>query len=228
MKYFIANWKANKNLEETRSWVNDFLKNIEQNPQTKEKIDNNRIKIILCPPFSLIAPLKKMLEGQKNISVGSQDVSLVEGGTYTGEVTAHSLESLAEYTIIGHSERKKFLRETDGDVLKKYENARKHDIEPIYCIAQSTASYPESLRFLCYEPPTAISTGDGRGKNETLETILEAKKQLKVRQEIVFIYGGSVNKDNAAKYLSSKEIDGFLSGGASLDPFHFYQIISFA
>lgn len=228
MKYFIANWKANKNLQETKIWVNDFLNDIEQSPQTRQKLNHNDIKVIICPPFPLIVPLQKMLEGQNNISVGSQDLSLVEGGTYTGEVTAHSLESLAEYTIVGHSERKKFFNETENDVLKKYENARKHNIEPIYCVANNKTSYPESLRILCYEPPSAISTGDARGSNERLETILQAKKQLNVTPEMVFIYGGSVNKDNAAKYLASKEIDGFLSGGASLDPIHFSQIISLA
>ncbi len=217
MKYFIANWKANKNLNETQLWVNEFL---------KQKLTSTEIKIILCPPFPLLSPLKKMVEGQNNITVGCQNISIFEGGTYTGEVTAHSLESLVEYTIIGHSERKKHFHETDDDILKKYEILRKHNIEPIYCIAQMNTPYPSDLHFICFEPPEAISTGDGKGNNETLESILSAKQSLKVPSEMKFIYGGSVNKDNATEYLNSKEIDGFLIGGASLDPIHFYQIIS--
>lgn len=217
MKYFIANWKANKNLNETQEWVNEFL---------KHELTGNEIKIIICPPFPLIVPLKKMVEGNTNITVGCQDISFFEGGIHTGEVTAHNLETLAEYAIIGHSERKKYFHETDLDVFKKYEIARKYNIEPIFCVAQVQTPYPESLHFLCYEPSQAISTGDGRGNSESLESILNAKQQLKVPKEMVFIYGGSVNKDNAPKYLRHKEIDGFLIGGASLDPDHFYQIIS--
>lgn len=219
MKYFIANWKANKNLNETQAWVNEFL---------KQKPINAEVRIIICPPFSLLSPLKKMLEGQQNIAIGSQNISAFEGGTYTGEVTAHNLESIAGYTILGHSERKKYFHETEDEVKMKYTLARKYGIEPIYCVADSIMPYPSDIKFLCYEPPSAISTGSGRGNNESLESILKAKQALKVTSKMKFIYGGSVNKDNAAEYLNSKEIDGFLIGGASLDPVHFYQIILLA
>lgn len=219
MKYFIANWKANKNLTETQSWVDEFL---------KQKLMNIEIKIIICPPFPLLSPLKKILGEQQNISIGSQDISVFEEGTYTGEVTAHNLQSLAEYTILGHSERKKYFHETEENVKTKYAFARKYGIESIYCVADATVFYPSDVKFLCYEPPAAISTGNGKGNNESLESILRAKQNLKVTNEMKFIYGGSVNKDNAAEYLSSNEIDGFLIGGASLDPIHFSQIISLA
>lgn len=217
MKYFIANWKANKNLNETQSWVTEFL---------KQNLVLNGVKIIICPSFPLISPLKKMLEKQTIMSVGSQDVSIFEGGTYTGEVTAHNLESLAEYAIIGHSERKKNFHETDEQVKIKYTLAKKYGIEPIYCIANPDISYPSDIQFLCYEPPEAISKGDGRGNFASIDSILEAKRKLQLKPQTQFIYGGSVNKDSVNSYLKSNEIDGFLIGGASLDPIHFYQIIS--
>lgn len=217
MKYFIANWKANKNLNETQLWVNEFL---------KQKLTNTEIAIILCPPFPLLFPLKKMVEGQNNITVGCQDISLFEGGTYTGEVTAHNLDLLARYTILGHSERKKYFHETEENIKIKYALARKYGIEPIYCIANTGISYPSDVQFLCYEPPEAISTGDSRGNYESLENILSAKSKLKLPEQAKFIYGGSVNKDTVSEYLKSNEIDGFLIGGASLDPIHFAQIIS--
>lgn len=217
MRYFIANWKANKNINETQAWANEFL---------KLQIPNQDIKIIICPPFPLIFPLKKMLENQKNIYVGCQDISLFEDGTYTGEVTAHSLETLVAFAIIGHSERKKYFHESETNVQTKYALAKKYGIEPIYCVANADILYPPDIKFLCYEPPDAISKGDGRGNFASLDQILAAKQKLHVNSYTKFIYGGSVNKDNATEYLKSGEIDGFLIGGASLEPRHFFQIIS--
>lgn len=228
MKYLIANWKANKNLSETRLWITEFLKSIDNDSQTIKKLDNNRIKIIICPPFPLLFPLKQMLDGRKNIVTGCQDISLVEGGTYTGEVTAHSIESFAEYVIIGHSERKKFFQETEDEILKKFSIANKYAINPIYCVATENTSYPSTVKFLCYEPPAAISGGDGHGNFESVQSILNAKQELKVSKMIKFIYGGSVNRGNVANYINTGQIDGFLIGGASLDPIHFYDIVKLA
>lgn len=224
MKYFIANWKANKNLGEAQQWVTDFLKKIDDNPAVKQKIEKQEAAVIICPPFPLLSPLKDML-GHHTISVGCQDISLYEGGTYTGEVTAYILESLAQYAIIGHSERKKYFHETDDNVKTKYVLAKKYNIKPIYCVAAPEIPYPSDVQLLCYEPPEAISSGDGRGNYEPLEAVLLAKKKLHPSGDMKFIYGGSVNEDNVDVYLKSNEIDGFLVGGASLDPAHFFNII---
>lgn len=225
MLYFIANWKANKNLNEMRSWLDTFFKNIDKNSQTKKKIENGTIKIIICPPSPLLYPLKQALDNRTGIAVGCQDISIVEGGTYTGEVTAHNLESLVDYTIVGHSERKKYFGETNVDVLKKYSFVKKYGIEPIYCVASEHDSFPSGLDFICYEPPAAISKGDAKGSFESSEKILTAKKKLRVQSQMKFIYGGSVNRNNVIEYLKHREIDGFLIGGASLDPIHFFDII---
>ncbi len=225
MKYFIANWKANKSLEEMQSWTNDFTRNVDGNPEVKKKLDDGSIYVIICPPFSLLHPLKQLLQTYKNIFIGSQDISKIEGGTFTGEVPAHSLQSLATYTILGHSERKKLLNETEEDINTKYSFAKRNGIETIYCVAGANHTYPSDLNFLCYEPPEAISRGDGKGDFESSATILAAKETLKVPPTMKFIYGGSVNRDNVKEYLTHDQIDGFLVGGASLDPQHFFDII---
>lgn len=225
MKYFVANWKANKNLDETKFWVNEFFEKLDQDPKTKQKLFNGLIKIIICPPFSLLYPLKEFVNAGKNIAVGCQDISSIEGGTYTGEVSAHSLESIAEYAIIGHSERKNFLHETDDDITKKINLSQQHGIEPIYCAANPEVFIPPKLNIFCFEPPEAISSGDGRGNSLASAEIIKVRTRMKLPKNIQYVYGGSVNKDNAGEYLQHKEIDGFLIGGASLDPLHFYQII---
>lgn len=226
MLYFIANWKANKNLNETRAWVNEFFGKLDGDSKTTQKINDDLIKVIICPPFPLIYPLKELLADKKNVAVGSQDISKVEGGAYTGEVTGQNLSAMVEYTILGHSERKKFFNETDADVAEKYALAKRYGIEPIYCMAKPSLPLPPELQFLCYETPEAISKGDGFGNNEPVSEILKVRAALQLKPPIKFIYGGSVNKENAKEYLQYDEIDGLLIGGASLDPLHFYAIVS--
>lgn len=226
MKYFIANWKANKNLNQAKAWVDEFTKLINTNLLTIQKLNSDEITIIICPPFPLIYPLKEMLCNYKNIVLGSQDISTYEEGTFTGEVTGNNLSTLVDYSIIGHSERKKNNHESLETDLKKIIIAKKYEIEPIYCIANTSIPIPNNINFVCLEPPDAISKGDGHGNYLTASQIIQYKMQMKLSKSTKFIYGGSVNKDNIQEYLQQKEIDGFLSGGASLDPKHFFEIVS--
>lgn len=226
MKYFIANWKANKNLNELNIWIDEFLKLLQSNPLVFKGLASGKTKIIICPPFPLIYPLREKTKRFNFISLGSQDISSVSGGTFTGEVTAFNLSSLIDYSIIGHSERKKNNFENLSTDKAKIANAVKYSIEPIYCIADSSITIPNSVNFVCYEPPDAISAGDGRGKYLQLEEIINNKKLLHLNKNIKFIYGGSANKDNVGQYINCPEIDGILSGGASLDPEHFFMMIN--
>lgn len=215
MKYFIANWKANKNLEEVLQWIDIFLKN---------NFDHDQAKVVICPPNQLLYPLIEKVKKLKNIHLGSQDLSIFDNGSFTGEVTAKMLQEFVQYSIIGHSERRKYFNEKDDDIEKKIIQAQKYHIEPILCVRDERDKIFPSVKIVAYEPVHAIGTG----QNEKLGRIFEMKQKLHLPAQIKFIYGGSVNKNNAAEYLSNKEIDGFLIGGASLDPIHFYQIISLA
>lgn len=212
MKYFIANWKANKNLRESLEWIDKFL---------TLQLQNDRIKVVICPPFPLLYPLKEKIKKAKNIYLGSQDISQFESGSYTGEVTAKSLQGLVDYAIIGHSERRKHFQENEGSLAKKVFLAQRYQIEPIFCIRNENDHIARTVKIVAYEPVAAIGTG----KNEELSNILAMKKKLAVAGEIAFLYGGSVNKANANIYLKSSQIDGLLIGGASLDPRHFFEII---
>ena len=105
MKYFVANWKANKNLTETTEWLKYFKDNFQP---------SDNITIILCPPFPLIYFTKEFLKSTNgNIYLGSQDLSFFEKGSYTGEITAFTLAGLVDYSIIGHHERRKYFKEND-------------------------------------------------------------------------------------------------------------------
>ena len=213
MKYFIANWKANINLEEALNWINKFLTMPSR---------NDRFKMVICPPAHLIFPINLRLKESEIISLGVQDLSSFESGNYTGEITAKSLQGLVDYAIIGHSERRKYFNEVYDLLSKKVLLAKKYQIEPIFCVRGENDPIPPSVRIVAYEPVYAI----GSGNNEPIGKVLEVKQKLKLPKNAVFIYGGSVNKNNISSYLHCQEIDGLLIGNASLDAKEFHDIVN--
>jgi triosephosphate isomerase (TIM) len=215
MKYIIANWKANKNLQQTRDWLDLFLKN---------NFGNTQSKIILCPPLPFLYLFKEKINGLPNLYLGAQNISIYEQGTYTGETTALNLAGLADFVILGHSERLKYFQETKEQIQQKINLAKKYQLKTIYCFSQNNPMIAET-DLACYEPPEAISDGSGVGNNVSLENLINFKKSLLLKPDQFFIYGGSVNESNAGIYLKSPEIDGVLVGGASLDPSRFFEII---
>ena len=217
MKYFIANWKANKNLSQTQDYINKFVEIVGALEQSK---------VIICPPYPLISYVKEKIAGKNNLHVGAQDLSIFEEGSYTGEVTAKTLQGLVDFVIIGHSERRKNFNETQETVAKKVALAQKYQIEPILCIRniEDSQAIKDQIKILAYEPVASIGTG----MNEDPKKVVDFKKTLNLKPETVFIYGGSVKSDNANNYLETEEIDGFLIGGASLDPESFKKIIELA
>jgi len=217
MKYFIANWKANKNLSQTQDYINKFVEIIGALEQSK---------VIICPPYPLVSYVKEKITGKNNLHVGAQDLSMFEEGSYTGEVTAKTLQGLVDFVIIGHSERRKNFNETQETVTKKLVLAKKYQIEPVLCIRniEDWQAVKDQVKIVAYEPVAAIGTG----MNEDPKKVIDFKKTLNLKPETVFIYGGSVKSDNANSYLETKEIEGFLIGGASLDPESFKKIIESA
>ncbi len=217
MKYFIANWKAHKDLNEVLAWwqtFSDLLKNGQ----------NSEAEIIICPPFPLILSLKEKVAGFKNVHLGAQNISQFDEGPYTGEVGGKNLVNLAEYVIVGHSERRRNFGETDEMLARKTNLALKYNLKPIFCLENESQTIPPGVNMVAYEPVGAIGTG----KNEPLEKVLAMKKRLPLNPTIPFIYGGSVDEKNISYYLASSEINGFLIATASLDPTRFYKIVSLA
>lgn len=214
MKYIIGNWKANKNLDEAKHWIATFS-------SFDFKIVQNNVTIIICPPYPFISFLKEKTAGLPFIKIGSQDISVYYQGAYTGEVTAHSLSGLADYSIIGHSERREHFKETNQALFSKVDHAKKTNIEPIFCVRDENDPIPLAAKIITYEPVYAIGTG----KNESIDNVLLMKEKLKLSENALFIYGGSVTETNAHQYLQNPDIDGVLPGGASLDPQRFYNIV---
>jgi len=217
----VANWKCNpstfKEAELLFRKVKFGIKNIKN------------LEIVICPPF-LYFPylLKKSLK--ETISFGAQDCFWGEGA-FTGEISPQMLKNLGvKYVILGHSERRRYLKETDEIINKKIKMALKTGLRVILCI-EKVSQVKEDLKGIknfkllniAYEPVFAIGTGKPC-------PILKAKKMknkiLKnLKKKIPILYGGSVDSKLAKDYLQKGGFQGLLVGGASLKPKEFLKII---
>jgi triosephosphate isomerase len=194
-----------------KQWIYTF--------QREYKAHEN-ITMGVFPPLPFISYVQGKLKDCRNVFVGAQTISSFEKGSYTGEVTATTLEGVSSYVIIGHSERRRTFGETDEQLTQKVEQALAHKIIPVYCVRDEKDSIPQGVRFVAYEPVASIGTG----MNEPADQTIAMKKKMKLPKDVVFIYGGSVNEKNAFEYLATGEIDGFLLGKGCLDPMQFIAI----
>ena len=214
------NNKSNLNKEE-------FLK-------YQEKLSDVTTKhtLILCPTM-LNIPMFNL----GKCYLGSQNVSKDDDGAHTGEVSAKQLASHnVQYCIVGHSERRQELSETNEDINKKIKNLFSNSITPILCVGEtkeerernevakiitteiqsaiSTLTEKEKSKIIvAYEPIWSIGTGLIPSINE-IDEVLELIKEILPQNKV--LYGGSANEKNIEELNKSKFIDGYLLGGLSL------------
>jgi len=129
-KIIIANWKAYLSIaesEELAKEIFDFVKSSKNLPE-----------IILCPSYSALPLVGKILRDRKNIKLGAQSTSWCERGAYTGEVIAPCLEELGcEFVILGHSERRKYFNEKNSDINQRVKAALGNNLTPIVCVGET-------------------------------------------------------------------------------------------
>lgn len=214
--FIIANWKSNKTVGDAEEWfraIND----------SQLTLNKEEKKIIICPSFTLLPKIKELSVNCKlPISIGAQDISPFEEGAYTGEVNGKQIKEFAEYALIGHSERRMKLSESNEMISKKVEEANKNNIIPILCVQGVDTIIPAGISIVAYEPVAAIGTGNP----DTPENAEIAAKTIKDKYGIQYVlYGGSVTGENVSSFTEMESISGILVGGASLDAKQFLQII---
>ncbi len=221
MKILVANWKQNMNLGEVEKWLSDFAPLAASLPAGTEE----NIRVVLCPSHPYLPVVAAFAKKYPWLAVGSQDISQYPNGTHTGEVGAQQVADFAKYCIVGHSER----GESDEVVQLKINEAHAVGLIPVVCFVQ-----PERLNalnldggaVLLWEDPGNISH-DGVFTPKPSQEIAEGAAKIKQDHRIIspFIYGGSINRQNAHELANIPELDGGIAGGASLDPQHFFEII---
>lgn len=218
---------------------------------------SDAVEVALCPPFTYLSCVAEAVAGT-NVELGAQNFYAAADGAFTGEINASMLTDVGcRFVILGHSERRQIMGETDADVSKKLHAAMAGNLIPIVCVGetleQREADQTEKVVetqirgslegldevraagiVIAYEPVWAIGTGKTATK-EQAEAVHQFIRELlgkifspEVAGQIRIQYGGSVKPDNAAELLAQPNIDGALVGGASLKVDDFVAIIKAA
>jgi triosephosphate isomerase len=245
-KFVVANWKMHTTAFEAEQLARGVIDGFDCADQ---------VKVVLCPPFLYLSLVGDMLKGTQ-IALGAQNMYPEKEGAFTGEVSpAMLLDVGCRYVILGHSERRHKLGESDAFINQKVECALAAGLNAILCVgetleqrkAQQTEVVldtqlsrglanvaPEFLSKLsiAYEPVWAIgNTLHHETPEQAQDALLLIRKKLgqicgETRAEqIILHYGGSVEPENATSYLGQHGIDGVLIGGASLRADKFLAIV---
>lgn len=246
-KYIIGNWKMNLNVHESSLFVAKLAQDV--------SIHRN-VETVVCPSFLALQPLSLQVN-HRQIKLGAQDCYWRDEGAFTGEVSATQLRGLAQYVLVGHSERRNIFGEDDREIRFKVQAALRNGLRPVLCVGETQFERDEGDTrhvindhvasgllnvdsdqikdvLIAYEPVWAI----GSGQAADLEDIKHAVGLIRAQVEHMFgarsaedvpiLYGGSVKLDNAKSILDLENIDGLLVGGASLIAPEFVGMVDIA
>ena len=231
-----CNWKMNMTVQEGMNFL--------------EKIGNTDANVIIFPPYTTLALLAGEMR-KRGIHYGPQNFHFLDKGAYTGEISIPMIRELGcGFLLAGHSERRQYYNETDDILQKKVVKGVSSGFQVVLCIGENleerkSGKWRNRLAeqmildlkdlghheldsvLIAYEPVWAIGTGVSASIEEIEEThcFLKAFMRKIFGRELPILYGGSVNENNALKIGACSVVDGFLIGGASLDPDKFLKII---
>jgi len=246
-KIVAGNWKMNKSIAEAQ----DLAEGIK-----RELVELRDVDVVLCPPFTALKVVGEVIDST-SIKLGAQNMHFEENGAYTGEISAAMLRDLyCHYVILGHSERRKYFRETDMIVNKKLKTAIEAHLNPIVCVGEtleqrdagehksvvarqvegSLADLGEDLKkvILAYEPVWAIGTGrtaeppDAQEMHVHIREVIQGMSDAQTAESLRIQYGGSVKPKNAKELFAQPDIDGGLIGGAALETRLFVDVVKAA
>jgi triosephosphate isomerase len=244
----VGNWKMHGTVSEAKplaTGVRDGVRRV------------RGVEVVVCPPFTALAAVADLLRDSA-VALGAQNCHWDAHGAHTGEISAAMLTELGcRYVILGHSERRKEIGESDDVINRKMTAVFGRGLTPILCVGETAEERRQGLTFttvegqlraglariapetiativLAYEPVWAIGTGQNATAAQAAEVhgylrgILSELTSKETAQAIRILYGGSVKADNAAELCAAPDIDGALVGGASLKPIDFVAIAKHA
>jgi len=239
-RLIVGNWKMQTSLKEGRELAREL----------ESALAGVSGEIVVCPPFTHLSSIQTHL---RKIKLGAQDLFWEEAGAYTGEISPLTLQEIGcEYVIVGHSERRLTLGETDQMVNQKIKAALSHRLKPILCVGENESEREKNQTLeivekqlnlalagvgecknliIAYEPVWAVGSGktpdpsDADNIARYLKRVIEKKYPKQDQENAKVLYGGSVNAENFNFFISQNEIDGVLVGEASVDSDEFIKII---
>ena len=246
MKKFVAgNWKMFTTAATGKRLASEIVQGVGV---------EDRVTVAVCPPFPYLNLLADVLRGSR-VALGAQNLYPEKEGAFTGEVSPTMLLDVGcRYVIIGHSERRHKLGESDGFINRKVKAAIASGLQVILCVGETLAerqanrteavltsqlngSLAEitadnlSRLVLAYEPVWAIGTGQNATPAQAQEVHSFIRRKIAERfgeeyaRALPIQYGGSVKPDNAASLMQQPDVDGALVGGASLKAEDFLAIV---
>lgn len=249
MKTIIANWKMNVGVRESVALSRGALLTLRGRKVVPD--------VVLCPPFLAMSEVRKVV-ARSSVALGAQNVFWEATGAHTGEISTRMLQELnVSHVIIGHSERRQELGETDEMVNKKALHVLSERMVPVICIGETKTEREEGRTrdvvrsqllaalksvhmrtgdrlIIAYEPVWAIGTGEPAAVGDVVEAhrsirglLIDLFAHISPNQFAV-LYGGSVDGRNAYSFLREGEIDGLLVGGASVKINQFKEIVEAA
>lgn len=229
----VGNWKMHKTVVQAQDLI-QALRAAQPRPPAG-------VRVIVCPPFTALAAVSA-LTGD-GIGLGAQDVAWADAGAFTGEVSAAMLRDLGcGSALVGHSERRTLLGETDRQVRDKLLACRRHGLVPLLCVGETLAERQANVTgrrlgaqvaaaldgvepgplWVAYEPVWAIGSGQAATPQDCRVGLAVLRAALRTAwgdesAGVACLYGGSVTAANAGAFVDAGEADGLLVGGASLD-----------
>jgi triosephosphate isomerase (TIM) len=241
----IGNWKMHGILADARplaTAIRDGLRRV------------RGADVVLCPPFTALSAVAEIVRDGP-VRLGAQNCHWEASGAHTGEISPPMLVEIGcTAVLLGHSERRREMGETDELVAKKVGAALAHGLTPVLCVGETAEERRQGLTFttvegqlragfaglapesiassvLAYEPVWAIGTGQNATPGQAAEVhgylrgLLSELTSKETAQTIRILYGGSVKAENAEELVTSPDIDGALVGGASLNAQGFVTIV---
>ena len=232
--------------------VGDALSLVEELKELLAEVTD--VEIVVCPPYTALYPVGQALAGS-TIALGGQDCYPVENGAYTGEISPSMLKDAGcAWTIVGHSERRRYFDETDDFLNRKLKFALASDLKVMFCVGETleereAGEMDDVLRrqvregleglseadfgrlLIAYEPVWAIGTGLTATPDQADEAhgfvraLVREQYGDTVSEGLRIQYGGSVKPENAVELMEKSNVDGALVGGASLKAESFASIV---
>ena len=220
--------------------------------ELRAPLDEVPVDTLVCPPFVSLPAVTAALAGSR-VMVGAQNMHPEEKGAFTGEVSGQMLREACSHVILGHSERRHVMGESDAFIHRKVHTALSVGLIPVFCLGETLEQreagraaevcyaqlgaglgglMPEQLAqiVVAYEPVWAIGTGKAATPEIAQDIMGAVRDELRrmagadAAEAVPLLYGGSVTAENIAGFAEQHDIDGALVGGASLQADQFTAI----